>query len=164
MNFDEIIDALENWPLGMAVNQSEFWFPFVESVHVLSFTFMVGSIFFVDLRLLGFIGRGNPVQQASRILPFTWSAFALACASGFLMFAPAASLYVVNPAFQLKFIFMALAGLNMLIFHFGVWRTVAAWNQGIATPRGARIAGFLSMSCWIAVVITGRVVPFLSPG
>ena len=35
---------------------------------------VVGSIFFVDLRLLGFLGKGNPVRQASRILPFTLKA------------------------------------------------------------------------------------------
>src|SRR5436305_15223423 len=115
MNLDDILSALEDWPVGMAVNESAFWFPFVESVHVLSFAFMVGSIFFVDLRLLG-LGKGNAVRQASRILPFTWTAFLVACISGFLMFAPAASRYVVNPAFQLKFIFMALAGVNMMVF------------------------------------------------
>jgi Family of unknown function (DUF6644) len=162
MSLDDILSALEDWPLGMAVNESEFWFPFVESIHVLSFAFMVGSIFFVDLRLLGFIGKGNPVRQASRILPFTWGAFAVACVSGVLMFAPAASRYVVNPAFQLKFILMGLAGLNMLVFHYGVWRSVAAWDQGIATPPAAKFAGFLSMACWVGVVISGRVVPFLT--
>jgi hypothetical protein len=146
----------------MAVNESEFWFPFVETIHVLSFAFMVGSIFFVDLRLLGFGRKGNPVEQASRILPYTWIAFAISCVSGFLMFAPAASRYVVNPAFQIKFILMAVAGVNMLVFHFGVWRSVAAWGQGKATPIAAQVAGFLSMACWIGVVISGRVVPFLS--
>src|ERR1044072_6183753 len=75
MNIDDILTAFEDWPLGMAGNESAFWFPFVESVHVLSFTFVVGSIFFVDLRLLGFLGKGNAVRQASRILPFTWLAF-----------------------------------------------------------------------------------------
>ena len=43
MNIDDILTAFEEWPLGMAVNESAFWFPFVESVHVLSFAFMVGS-------------------------------------------------------------------------------------------------------------------------
>ena len=162
MSLDDILSALEDWSVGMAVNESEFWFPFVETIHVLSFAFMVGSIFFVDLRLLGFARRGNPVEQASRILPYTWIAFIIASVSGFLMFAPAASRYVVNPAFQIKFILMALAGINMLIFHFGVWRSVGAWSQGKTTPTSAKVAGFLSMACWIGVVISGRVVPFLS--
>jgi hypothetical protein len=50
----------------------------------------------------------------------------------------------------------------MLVFHFGVWRTVSAWNDGIATPRAAKIAGLISMASWIGVVITGRIVPFLT--
>jgi hypothetical protein len=162
MNIDGILLWFEEWPLGMAVNESEFWFPFMESVHVVSFAFMVGSIFFVDLRLLGFIGRGNPVRLASRILPFTWAAFIVAVVSGTIMFAPAASRYFYNPAFQWKFVLMAVAGINMLVFHFGVWRSVAAWNDAAPTPAGAKIAGVVSMASWVGVVIAGRVVPFLA--
>jgi len=162
MNIDDILTAFEEWPLGMAVNESAFWFPFVESVHVLSFAFMVGSIFFVDLRLLGFLGKGNPVRQASRILPFTWLAFVVAAISGTLMFAPAASRYFDNPAFQWKFVLMLVAGINMLVFHFGIWRSVDRWDYGGPTPILAKVAGIVSMVAWIGVVVTGRVVPFLT--
>ena len=162
MSFEEILVWFEDWPVGQAVNQSEFWFPFTESIHVISFAFMVGSIFFVDLRLLGFIGRGNPVRLASRILPLTWGAFVVAVATGTIMFAPAASRYFENPAFQWKLILMVVAGINMLVFHFGVWRSVAAWNEGAPTPSAAKVAGFISMASWIGVVITGRAVPFVA--
>ncbi len=163
MNIDDILTWFEDLEIGQAVNQSEFWFPFTESVHVTSFAFMVGSIFFVDLRLLGFLGRGNPVRQASRILAFTWLMFIVATVSGTLMFAPKASIYFYNPAFQWKLALMAVAGLNMLLFHFGVWRSVDAWNDGSRTPSAARIAGIVSMASWIAVVVVGRTVPFLGP-
>jgi hypothetical protein len=161
MNLDDILLWFEDWPIGQAINQSEFWFPFTESVHVVSFAFMVGSIFFVDLRLLGFLGKGHPVRQASRILPFTWAAFVVSTISGTLMFAPAASRYFSNPAFQWKLALMVVAGINMLVFHFGVWRTVRAWDEGAATPVAAKLAGLVSMAGWIGVVIAGRAVPFL---
>jgi hypothetical protein len=163
MNLDDILAWFEEWPIGQEINQSTFWFPFTESVHVVSFAFMVGSIFFVDLRLLGFLGKGNPVRHASRILPFTWGAFIVSAVSGTLMFAPAASLYFSNPAFQWKLILMVVAGLNMLVFHFGVWRSVNAWNEGVGTPVAAKLAGLISMVGWIGVVIAGRTVPFLGP-
>ena len=35
----------------------------------------------VDLRLLGILGKGSPVRQASRILPFTWGAFIVSAVS-----------------------------------------------------------------------------------
>jgi hypothetical protein len=163
MNLDDILVWFEDWEIGQAINQSEFWFPFTEAVHVVSFAFMVGSIFFVDLRLLGFIGRGNSVRLASRMLPFTWVGFVVATISGTLMFAPKASMYFYNPAFQWKLILMVVAGLNMLVFHFGVWRTVNAWNEGAGTPGAAKVAGLISMASWIGVVIAGRTVPFLGP-
>lgn len=161
MNIDDILAWFEELEIGQAINQSEFWFPFTEALHVTSFTFMVGSIFFVDLRLLGFLGKGNPVRLASRILPFTWLAFVVAAITGTLMFAPKASIYWGNAAFLWKLLLMAVAGLNMLVFHFGVWRSVGAWNEGVATPPAAKIAGIISMASWIGVVIVGRTVPFL---
>jgi hypothetical protein len=163
VTLEDVLVWFEDWPVGQAINQSEFWFPFTESVHVASFALMVGSIFFVDLRLLGFLGKGHPVRQAARILPFTWGAFLVSTVSGVLMFAPAASLYFSNPAFQWKLILMVVAGINMLVFHFGVWRTVNAWNEGGPTPTGAKLAGLISMAGWIGVVIAGRTVPFLGP-
>jgi hypothetical protein len=162
VSIDDNLTTFEKWPHGQAVKESAFWFPFMESVHVLSFAFLVGSIFFVDLRLLGFLGAGNPVRQASRILPFTWAAFIVAAVSGTIMFAPAASRYAFNPAFQWKFVLLALAGLNMVVFHFGVWRSVGAWNDRVPPPRAAQVAGLLSMISWIGVVIAGRFVPFLT--
>jgi len=54
---------------------------------------------------------------------------------------------------------MALAALNMLIFHFGVNREVARWDEG-EPPMSAKIAGALSLLLWIGVVFFGRWVGF----
>jgi hypothetical protein len=123
---------------------------------------VVGSIAAVDFRLLGVYGRDNRITtMAVELLPWTWGAFALALVSGALLFTSNASGYAVNPAFQLKFVVMALAGANMLLFHFVTWRDVEAWDVDVAPPFGARLAGGLSLAFWIAVVTFGRWAGFL---
>jgi len=94
------------------------------------------------------------------VLPYTWVAFAGAVITGTVMFVSKAQVYWHNPQFQLKFLFMALAAANMLVFHFGAFRRVADWDDVLPPPPAARLAGALSLSLWIVVVFFGRWIGF----
>jgi len=78
---------------------------------------------------------------------------------GTLMFIAKAGTYAGNLQFQLKFICMGLAALNMLVFKFGAYRQVARWDSG-EPPMSAKVAGALSLSLWTGVVFFGRWVGF----
>jgi len=56
-------------------------------------------------------------------------------------------------------VFMAVAAVNMLIFHFGAYRSVAHWDNAVP-PRSARIGGGLSIAVWVSVIFFGRWVGF----
>jgi hypothetical protein len=83
----------------------------------------------------------------------------VAAVFGTLMFMAKAGTYAGNLQFRLKFVCMGLAGLNMLIFHFGAYRQVARWDEG-EPPISAKMAGALSLTLWIGVVFFGRWVGF----
>ncbi len=163
-----ILQALQNSALAAAIRgESEpirltYWlFPIIEIGHVLSIALVFGSVFMVDVRLLGLAERNSTVTQVSReILPYTWTAFGCAVLTGSLLFVSKAEQYVHNLQFQLKFLFMFLAGVNMLIFHRGVYRRVLDWDRALPPPTGARIAGALSIMLWIAVIFMGRWIGF----
>lgn len=73
MNLQGVFQWLESWPLSVAVRESSWMFPAVESVHVIAITLVVGSILIVDLRVLGWASRDERVRQlAGSILPWTW--------------------------------------------------------------------------------------------
>lgn len=158
------IAAVANWLQGLAVArfvaQAPWAFPAVETAHVIAIALVVGSITVVDLRLLGLWWRERPVVQiADELLPWTWTAFVVAAAAGGLMFISAAVKYAGDLPFQLKMLLLALAGANMLVFHYGAYRHVADWDED-RTPRAARIAAGLSLAFWIAIVACGRMVSF----
>lgn len=168
MTLHTILQMLQNNPLAAAVRGDSpplaitYWFfPVIEVGHVLSIAVVFGSIFMVDARLLGFIDRNSTVTQVSReILPYTWTAFGCAVLTGSLLFVSKAEQYFHNPQFQLKFLFMFLAGVNMLVFQRGAFRRVLHWDHALPPPAGARIAGALSIILWIAVIFMGRWVGF----
>jgi hypothetical protein len=55
---------------------------------------------------------------------------------------------------------MALAGLNMAVFHFGAYRHVLEWDSRLPPPPPARLAGALSIALWTLVIFCGRWIGF----
>jgi hypothetical protein len=161
MDVDSILQAIYNWPVSTAIRTDYFWFPFFESIHVIAITLVVGSIFIVDLRLMGITSNRKPVTElAKEILPWTWGVFLLAVFAGVMMFISKATNYYADAYFRYKMLFILLAGINMAIFHLFTYRSVARWDKDVPTLTGAKIAGGLSMLCWIIVVFCGRWIGF----
>jgi hypothetical protein len=53
-----------------------------------------------------------------------------------------------------------LAGVNMTIFHFTVYRNVPKWDSAPVTPAGARAAAWISLTLWTGVVFAGRGIAY----
>jgi hypothetical protein len=166
MTVSQLLLELEATPLAAAMRGEGGWewlFPIIETIHVLALATVFGSIFLVDLRLLGWTSRSVAVSRlSSETLPLTWGAFAFAALTGSLMFIAKAHNYFSNLQFELKFLCMLLAGINMLIFHFGVYRTVRDWDSRLPPPKAARLAGAFSVILWVSVIFFGRWIGFTS--
>lgn len=149
------LEWLEMLPLALRIGES-WWFPLLESIHVLTAMFVVGSILWVDLRLLGFAANRYPVRNYLReLLGWTWVAFAIALVTGTGMFITRAQGYAVNRAFQIKLLLLVLAAVNMVLFHFWVQRDIERWNA--ASPSGAaKFAGATSLMLWMGITLAGR--------
>jgi len=156
-----ILQWLQNTGFATAIREGDTLFPWIECVHVLAITFVVGSIAAVDLRLLGLASRERRFSRLNaEIVPLTWAAFAVALTSGFLLFSAKAAQYGANLSFELKMVLLLLAGVNMTVFQVLTFRGVSAWDVGPATPPAAKLAGALSLTLWIGIVICGRTIGF----
>lgn len=157
-----IWEHLEYSSLGIFIAESGWAFPTIETLHVIALVTVVGTIMVMDLRLLGFASRGRTVRQMTAdTLPWTWAGFILALVTGLLLFTSKAGTYMMNPYFLLKMILLALAGLNMLLFHFLTYKSVDKWDDGTAViPTGAKVAGILSLVFWFTIVFLGRAIGF----
>ncbi len=155
---ENLLDWLYGLPVSQAIRIEYFWFPFIESIHVICITLVVGSISIVDIRLLGITSKEKPVTELMHeLLPWTWGFFALAAITGTFMFMAKAPDYYSNGDFQYMMIFIALAELNMAVFHLSpTYRNIKSWDQGVMPPTMARLAGGLSLALWFTVVAFGR--------
>jgi len=148
--------SLEYLPIAGEIGATA-WFPFMESLHVLSITFMLGSILMVDLRVLGVAALDYPAGLVVKELaPWSALAFLVACITGLAMFITRASAHAANPAFQIKMALLLLAGLNIAYFHYRAMPRILAGHSTREVPLQARIAAGASLSLWCAIMLAGR--------
>jgi hypothetical protein len=158
---EKFLQTLADSQLATAIREGESLFPWIECVHVLALSVVIGSIAIVDLRLLGVASRDRSVARTTAaVLPVTWTAFVFAVTTGGLLFSSNAPVYAHNIYFQIKMALIALAGINMIVFHVFLSRGVAAWHTPALTPLRARVVGGLSLCLWIAIVACGRWIGF----
>jgi len=159
-----ICQWLDSTRFNAALRQSNWAFPTLDTIHTLGIVLVAGTIMLVDLRLLGLGLRSVLVRRlVGRIVPATLWGFGLMLVSGGLLFSSEAVKMYHSPAFRIKMILLAMAGLNALIFHRTVYRDAAGWNPASPAPLRARLAGLLSLLFWIAIIAAGRAIAY-APG
>ncbi len=155
-----LCEWLGSTDLSTTIRESLWVYPMLHWWHILSNTFMFGTIVFLDLRLIGIgFAKRRVTDIAEQLLPWTWFGWAMMFASGALIFTSDPVKYYGNFFFRVKLVLMLLAGVNALLFHSTIYRGVAAWNEGKA-PARARIAGAISLASWVAIVMVGRAVGY----
>jgi hypothetical protein len=162
----DFLTAIVNWIDATAfaeeVRISAWLFPALETAHVIAIVLVVGSIVRLDLRLMGLVSTHRPVAEVSdEMLPWTWISFAAATLFGVLLWTSKPMVYFGSAFFDVKLLLMALAGINMLYFHFVTFRSLPRWNRVSIPPLNVRMAGALSMAFWVSVVVCGRLIGFV---
>lgn len=152
-------DTAQSWSEAL-LGSLNFW-GILEGTHLITLVLFAGTIFVVDLRLLGVTFRRTPVSVISdRVLPLTVAGFILMIATGLALFFAKPVFYYHNVWFRAKLIFLAIAMLNIVIFHTRVQRNQSAWDTLAKPPRGARISAALSLAAWVMVITMGRFIPY----
>src|SRR6266571_8148192 len=88
--------------LAQAISQSMWGFAVLETIHIIGLVLVLGSIFVINLRILGF-GVKQPVVQLTRDLaPWGLAGFLLMLSSGIPMFMSAAVTTAAASRFSLR--------------------------------------------------------------
>ena len=161
--YSSLCEGIEASSLARSVSGLNHTWAAVQSLHLIAMAVMVATVTLFDLRLLGVALHRVPVSRlADRLLPATWSAFACMALTGGLMFIGKPQVYCVNWVFAAKLGLIGLAGINMSVFHFTIYRNVASWDGSSTTPLSAKVVGSISVILWASVVFAGRWIGFVS--
>ena len=146
---------------SIALHESLYMYPLVESVHVLKLCVFVGMSVLLDFRLLGLTMRRIPVDEITgRLLPWMIGGFVVMVVTGVLLFYAIPVRSYQNVFFRLKMITLVCAGLNAWTYHYGIHKKIGEWGSASRPPRRARMAGVLSLVFWAMIVVSGRMIAY----
>ncbi|MXO71998.1 DUF6644 family protein [Alteraurantiacibacter buctensis] len=156
-----IWESIEYSSLGISIAESLWAFPMIETIHVIALVTVLGTLLVMDLRMLGWASTAVPIRKVSEdTLKWTWMAFVVAAITGTLLWISKTSSYMINPYFLTKMGLMAVAGLNMLFFHFVTYKTVDQWDTAASPPTAVKLSAVLSLVLWMVIVFCGRAIGF----
>ena len=141
---------------------SAWGWPIAEIIHFTGLCLLIGAVGVFDLRMLGLI-KGMKLSALHRLVPFGVAGFGLSAASGFAFVVTSPDQYLYNPAFQIKMVLLAIAGLNMAGFYLTTSRGLRDLEEDAHPPRAARIFAAVSLTAWFGVIACGRVITAFRP-
>lgn len=147
-------------PGSIALHESRYLYLIILTIHVLTLCLFVGTAAIVDLRLMGLTMQTVRVTEViTRLLPWTVAGGITMFTSGGLLFYAAPLLRYQNIFFRAKMVALVLAGLNVWVFHNGVYRGVTKWDMG-PPPRRAKLTGGVALVLWVVLITLGRMIPY----
>ena len=159
-----ILDAcewLQSTALATWVQESAYGFPIVVAVHLLGLIFSVGTLLWVDVRMLGLGLRELRVSEVYHgLAPWFLVGFVAMLASGATLFTAYATSAYSNAYFRIKLVALLLAGANALVFHFITQKQSAQWDDAPHPPLAVRTAGLASVILWATVILAGRMMSY----
>lgn len=148
----QVIDWLSNVP-GLP--------PIVQTVHILAFATIFGSVAFVNLRLVGLAVPGQrPSEMIARLYPFVWWALPPLVLSGLVFVIARPGRYLANPVFGIKLALLVPALVMALWLYRWNRRAPAAWEQARGHLWIVRGTAVLSLGLWVGVLLAGRWIAY----
>ena len=151
---------LEGLAWTTALRESPYGYPLIETSHVACIVVFAGLVIMMDLRLVGLAFTHAPLAQIQRrLFPWQMASFVPSAATGVLLFCVDPLRYYRNVLFLAKLVFLALAGLNALVFHLKTYQKADGWDEDPQVSAMAMLAGAASLLLWSLTIVSSRLIP-----
>ena len=146
---------------SIALHESLYLYPWIESTHVLSICLFFGTLLFVDLRLTGKVFSSLSVADMNRkVLPLTLFGFLVMSVTGLLLFYAIPVRNYQNIFFRIKILLIVIAGINAFFFHRRMSKEAKVWDKDSSIPSSMKNRAITSLVLWSSVIISGRMIAY----
>jgi hypothetical protein len=154
---------LAHTSLSQTIQNVAWIIPSVQSVHILSVAIVMSSVFMVDLRLLGVIGRGYPTASyLNRFFPWVWFTLIVLLATGSILIIGEPARSLQNIAFQAKMIMLILAMIAIGVVHRPIGHEPAFWELSDRRKLAAKAIAVVSLCLFVGIVFAGRWIAYMN--
>jgi hypothetical protein len=142
--------------VSKAIGESIWIYPLVQAIHLLFLALFAGSLLIVDLRLMGWGMREQPIAKVARdAWPWTIIGFLGLVATGMPQLMQNAMREYFSEFFWIKMYVLPVA----LIYTLTIRRKVALADESRVAPAMSKLTGLASILLWIGgVAVPSRLI------
>jgi hypothetical protein len=144
--------------LGQTISGSIWYFPAIETIHILAMAIMFGGLLVLNLRLLGLgMKKQSLPLLAKTLMPFVNIGLIVMLVTGYAMFASEALKAFSNDGFKFKMASLAL----VLIFQYTIYRSLLKKDDSQRSAVLGGGAALINFVLWFCVGAGGRAIGFV---
>jgi hypothetical protein len=148
--------------LSVYIQQHNGWvIPTIQSVHILGIAVIIGSVFMIDLRVLGWAGMDQTLRQTtSRFGPWLTGALCVLLATGALMVIGEPVRELVTFSFWFKMTLVVVGTLIAAIFQITLRNHEQLWEETLVHRRFIKFLAVLTLLIWLCIIVLGRLIAY----
>src|SRR5206468_12329092 len=123
--------------------------------HAVGMGLVVGISFMYCARVLGY-AKSFPLAAFDQLFGLAWFGFAMNAASGIVLLMAEPRRMPATPAFVIKMILIAFAGLSL----WALARALDGKEGELGVPTGAKTAAVASIVFWCGAIVAGRLIGY----
>ena len=158
---DRFAQWLTKTPLSHTFRIHESWLiPGVQSIHIIGIAIIIGSVFMIVLRILGWAGTDQTLRQTTdRFGPWLVGGLCLQLITGIVMIIAEPVRELVNFSFWTKMVFVALGTILSGIFLLKHPKDEQHWEM-LVNRRSIKSLAILTFLIFLFIIVLGRLIAY----
>lgn len=161
---NEVIQNFSNWisttPLSAWEGSQDWLIPNSQAIHIICVSLLVGTVGRLDLRLLGWFGKDQPVSQMTRrYVPWMIVLLCILAFTGALQTIAEPTRELMNPSFRWKMLLLLVVIGSTWWLTAQLKANAARWDA-LPVSGASKLVGGVSILCWLAIVLLGRWIAY----
>jgi hypothetical protein len=155
------VEWLTKTSLSHMFRVHESWLiPGVQSIHIIGIAIIIGSVFMIVLRILGWAGTDQTLRQTTgRFGPWLAGGLCLQLVTGIVMIIAEPARELVNFSFWTKMIFVALGTVLSSVFLVKVPKHEQQWET-LVNRRSIKSLAILTFLIFLFIIVLGRLIAY----
>lgn len=148
--------------LSVFIQNNNAWaIPAIQSIHIVGIGVVLGSVFMIDLRILGWAGMDQTLRQTtSRFGPWLTGSLWLLLVTGILMVVGEPVRELVTVSFWLKMFLVAVGASVAAIFRKSLRKHEQQWEETLVKRGSIKTLAILTFLVWMGIIVLGRLIAY----
>jgi magnesium-transporting ATPase (P-type) len=158
----EFCDWLSRTNVSVAFQSATWFVPTVQTVHIISISILLTSVYVMSFRLMGVTRGGQPLAVLiAKSTPWVWITLCVLLGTGILLTITEPARELLNWVFRVKMLLVVALAAILLVVQSRMRRSPEYWTESPARRLAARAIGIAAVIIGAGIVTAGRWIAYV---